>query len=113
MKVIKRKEANEYSNSNNCYGFEFDLGDKNLDGAVVNVKGRYPEKGSAMNEGCKEFAYIISGGGNINIGGKNFDIESEDMVVIDKGEHFYWEGEFRLFVYCTPAWSADQHKVVE
>jgi len=113
MKVIYRNQAKEYSNSENCSGFEFDLGDKNLDGAVVNVSGRYPDNGRAVNEGCKEIAYVIDGSGKIFIEGELFNIKSEDLIVIDKGERFYWDGTFKLFVYCTPAWFSEQHKQVD
>jgi mannose-6-phosphate isomerase-like protein (cupin superfamily) len=113
VKVIKRNQAKEYQNSDNCGGFEFDLGDKNLDGAVVKVTGRYPEKGNAVNTECKEIAYIIDGKGMISIKGEVFDIEGEDLIIIDKGEEYYWDGEFKLFVYCTPAWTPKQHKAVD
>lgn len=113
MKVISRKRAKEYSNSANCNGFEFDLGDKNLDGAVVTVNGRYPDKGRAINEECKEIAYIIDGSGQVVIEEKPFDIRKEDLIVIDKGERYYWDGNFKLFVYYSPAWSPEQHKAVD
>lgn len=113
MKIIHRHQAKEYSNSENCSGFEFDLGDKSLDGAVCNVSGRYPNEGSVINELCKEVAYVISGDGKVVIEGKSFDIQGEDLIVIDKGERFYWKGNFRLFIYCSPAWSKEQHKKVD
>jgi mannose-6-phosphate isomerase-like protein (cupin superfamily) len=113
MQVIKRNQAKDYSNSTTCNGFEFNLGDKDLDGAVVQVSGRYPEAGRAVNELCKEIAYIVSGKGQIVIDGKSFEIASDDLIVIDKGEQYYWDGNFKLFVYCSPAWTAEQHKHIE
>ncbi|MFZ2025003.1 MAG: cupin domain-containing protein [Microgenomates group bacterium] len=112
MKILYRNQAKEYSNSPNCNGFEFDLGVKDIDGAVVNVTGRYPEKGHVVNKVCREIAYIIEGNGQVVIEGKSFDVKSEDLIVIDKGEQFSWEGNLRLFIYCTPAWSHEQHKQV-
>jgi mannose-6-phosphate isomerase-like protein (cupin superfamily) len=109
MKVIKRDQAKDYSNSPTCNGFEFNLDDKNLDGAVVRVTGRYPETGRAVNQLCKEIAFIISGTGQVVINGEPFKINSDDLVVIDKGESYYWSGDFKLFVYCTPAWFSEQH----
>lgn len=66
MKVIPKEQAKEYTNGN-CFGFEFDLGTKNLDGAITNVRGRFPESGRAVNEACKEMAFIIEGNGQITI----------------------------------------------
>ena len=113
MKILKRNQAHEYSNSANCSGFEFDLGDSNLDGAVVSVVGKYPVKGWAVNEECKEVVYVIAGKGKVVIEGQSFEIKNEDMIVIDKGERFYWDGNLKLFIYCTPAWSLKQHKQVD
>ena len=112
MKVIKRRQASEYTNGN-CSGFEFDLGTKDLDGAVVNVTERFPITGRVVNEECREIAYIVDGIGLINIENNNFEIAQDDLIVIDKGERFYWKGTFKLFVYCTPAWFPEQHKQVE
>ena len=36
-----------------------------------------------------------------------------DLVLIDKGENYYWEGNMDLFVPCTPAWNPKQHKIIE
>jgi len=113
MKILKREQANEYSNSENCKGFEFDLGDSNLDGAVVSVVGKYPDNGQVVNLDCKEIVYVIEGSGKVIIEGQPCEIKSEDMIVVEKGEKFYWEGTFKLFIYCTPAWNKDQHKHVE
>jgi len=112
MKILYRNQAREYSNSPNCSGFEFNLGVKDIDGAVVSVAGRYPEVGQVVNEECREIAYVIEGKGQVVIEEKLFNIQSEDLIVIDKGERFYWEGTFKLFIYCTPAWSHEQHKQV-
>lgn len=113
MKIIARNQANDYKNGENCFGYEFNLGTKELDGAIVNVNDRFPVEGRAVNEVCREIAYAISGSGQIVIEGKPFDIKSEDLIVIDKGERFYWNGNFKLFVYCSPAWYPGQHKNVE
>lgn len=112
MKVIPKEQAKEYTNRN-CYGFEYDLGSKEIDGAIVNVSGKFPESGMAVNEECKEMAYIVEGDGQITIEGEQFDIKSDDLIVIDKGEKYFWEGNFKLFVYCTPAWFPQQHKQVD
>lgn len=112
MKVIKRQQASEYTNGN-CSGFEFDLGTKELDGAVVHVTTRFPAKGRVVNEGCREIAYVVDGSGQIVIENNTYEISQDDLIVIDTGEKFYWNGNFKLFVYCTPAWFPEQHKQVE
>lgn len=112
MKVIKRQQASEYTNGN-INGFEFDLGTRELDGAVVKFKGRFPENGRVVNEECREFAYVVNGQGKVVIEEKPYEITNDDLIIIEKGEKFYWEGDFKLFVYCTPAWYLEQHKTVD
>jgi mannose-6-phosphate isomerase-like protein (cupin superfamily) len=112
MKVINREQARKYTNAN-ISSFEFDLGTKEIDGAIVNFEGRFPENGKAVNKECREFAYVVEGKGRIIIEGNPFEIKNDDLVIIDKGERYYWEGDFKLFVYCTPAWSPEQHKQVD
>jgi mannose-6-phosphate isomerase-like protein (cupin superfamily) len=113
MKVIKKEQASEYTNGPNCSGYEFDLGDKNLDGAFVSVAGRFPENGRVVNEECREIAYVLEGNGKIVINDQEFEIASGSLIVIEKGEKFFWAGDFKLFVYCSPAWFPEQHKTVE
>lgn len=113
MKIVRKAEAKEYRSSANCCGLEFDLGTKDLDGALVKVRGRYPDKGRVRNEVCKLIAFIIDGEGQVIIEGNKFEVKSEDLIVLDKGERYYWNGNFKLFIYCTPVWYPEQHKEVE
>jgi hypothetical protein len=61
MQRIQKSEATMFTNGATCEGAEYSFSDKALNIALVTVEGRYPESGYAMNEICKETAYIVSG----------------------------------------------------
>lgn len=44
MKVVKRGEAVEHHNSDSCLAIEYPLGESDINGAVIKLNGRYPEK---------------------------------------------------------------------
>lgn len=113
MKIVKKGEAKLFKGSETCDVFEYQMGYKDIDGVVVKLSGRYPGKGAAVNEICRELGYVIEGHGLLSIDGKELLLNEGDVVCIDPGEKFYWEGIMTLFLPCAPAWYPDQHKFVE
>ncbi len=112
MKIIKKSETKTFANGSYCTAREYPLGDKGIDGAVIELSGRYPEKEFAINEKCKEMAYVISGAGRLITTDDVTSFSADDLLLIDAGEKYYWEGRAKLFVTCTPAWFPEQHKIV-
>lgn len=118
MRLIKRTEAREIKNSPSCTAVEYPLGDRDINGTLIILEGRYPEKGSAVNLRCKEIAYVIEGKGKLGIYGDNHkgyaehEIRQGDMVFLSPGDKYYWEGKLKLFMPCAPAWYPEQHKEV-
>ena len=113
MKFVAKKDRKEFKNSESCTGFEYPLGDKDLEGSIIQVSGRYPQKGRVANAVCKELAYIISGSGKIVIEGKETLLGEGDLVMVEPGEKYFWEGKMTMFVPCTPAWYPEQHKQID
>jgi hypothetical protein len=35
------------------------------------------------------------------------------MILIEPEEKYYWDGNFTLFVPCTPAWYPEQHEEID
>jgi mannose-6-phosphate isomerase-like protein (cupin superfamily) len=112
MKITHKDERKEFKNGNYCTAFEYPVYDKAINGALIKLTGRYPEKGCAMNEISKELAYVIKGSGKVVIQGNEFAIGEGDVIFIEPNEKFYWEGTMELFMPCAPAWSPDQYKVI-
>ncbi len=113
MKIVRKNEVKIFKNSEVCTAIEYPMGDKDINGAVIELSGRYPEKGRTMNEISKEMAYVIKGSGRVVVEGAEARLNEGDLVLIDPGEKFFWEGNMTLFMPCTPAWNPDQHKQVE
>ena len=113
MKVVKKSESREHTNSDACLAIEYPLGEPDINGAVIKLNGRYPEKGWCMNRKCKELAYVIKGKGIIHASDKEQEISEGDLIFIPPGEKFYWEGEMKMFMPCTPAWTPEQYEYCE
>ncbi|MCK5084230.1 MAG: cupin domain-containing protein [Candidatus Pacebacteria bacterium] len=113
MKIIHKDQTKVYKNSDACTAIEYPLGDKDINGAVIELDGRYPDRGRTVNLVCKEMAYIIKGFGKLVIEDKETELREGDLVLIEVGEKFFWEGNMRIFMPCTPAWYPEQHKEVE
>ena len=113
MKIIHKDQAKIHRNSNACTAIEYPLGDKDINGAVIELNGRYPGKDRAVNLKCKEMAYVIKGSGKLVVEEKEIKLNEGDLVLIEAGEKYFWEGNMKIFMPCTPAWYPEQHKEVE
>lgn len=112
MKLIKKSQTKKFKNSSVCIATEYPMGDKDINGALIELKGRYPDKGRVVNLKCKEMAYIIKGSGKLVVEGKEIKLRTGDLVLINPGEKYFWEGKMIMFVPCTPAWYLGQYKEV-
>lgn len=113
MKIIHKNQTEKFKNGDNCTAIEYPMGDKDINGAIVELTGRYPIKGRVVNLGCKELAYIIKGSGKVVIEDKEINLEEGDLVLIEAGEKYFWDGNLTVFLPCAPAWNPEQYKEVE
>lgn len=113
MKLVKLEQAQEFSNSDRCKGIEYPLNDKDINFSIATITGRYPEKGYCANEKCKELIYIMEGKGTLNKKDEIIEFSKGDVILIDKGEVYYWDGQCTIVMPCTPAWYPEQHKLIE
>jgi len=113
MKIIHKNQTEVFKNGKSCTAIEYPLGDKDINGAVIELNGRYPEEKRAVNTECKELAYIIKGSGKVVVEDKETILTEGDLVFIEPGEKFFWEGNLTMFVPCTPSWTPEQYKKAE
>lgn len=113
MKISLKSQRKEFKNSDHCIAYEYPLDEKAINGCVIKLYGRYPEKGSARNEISKEMGYIIKGSGKVTVNCREAALAEGDIVLIEPGETYFWEGDMEIFMPCTPAWSPEQHKFIE
>ena len=114
MKLVKYENAERFLNSNRCEVWEYPLGDRDINCGVAKITGRYPDTGYCCNEVCKELVYVVTGQGVLRTKtGGVIEFEERDVVLIDKGEIYYWDGNCTVVMPCAPAWYPEQHKMVE
>lgn len=113
MKIVKKNQALKHHNSDNCFAYEYEMAEKDINGAVIDLSGRYPEKGWVLNEKCKELIYILEGSGTLVTKEKNIELEIGDQVLLEAGEKYYFFGTLKFFTACSPAWYPDQHRYLE
>ncbi len=112
MKLVKLEQAKEFLNSDKCKGIEYPLDDKDINFSIATINGRYPDNGYCVNEECKELIYVIDGNGSLNKKDDKIEFNKGDVVLIDKGEIFYWDAQCTIAMPCTPAWYPEQHKLL-
>lgn len=113
MKISFKHQSIERKNSDVCVVTEHPIDDEMIDFAVVKVTGRYPNQGHAINQKCKEIVYLHEGKGKVVVNEEEHLINAGDLVLIEAGEKFFWEGNMNLFISCTPAYTVDQHQIVD
>lgn len=113
MKVVYKNQSKRRKNSESCVAIEYSLDDADINGAVIELTGRYPQKGRVVNLKCKEMAYIVTGFGKVVVEGEKIDLQAGDLILIESGEKYFWEGNLTMFTPCTPAWNPNQHEEVE
>jgi mannose-6-phosphate isomerase class I len=112
MKIISQKQAKKFKNSDNCFGLEYPHSSKNINGALITIIGRYPNEGRMVNEVCDELVYVISGSGRLVCEGRKYSFSKGDIIIINKKERFYWNGQCKTLIVCAPAFYPEQHKEV-
>lgn len=114
MLHIKKSDAEFYS-GDGFSGMDYPITDKDINFAVIKVDGRSPKEGYQVNTDCKELLYIIDGNGILFRKDNSTSVEFSkgDVILIDKGECYAFDGSFEADVSCTPAWTSEQHKYVK
>ncbi len=108
MEYKKFNQTEKFKGETNVT-YEYNIEDGDINYCIVDVKGRFPKRGYAINRGCKQMAHILAGEGKLVVNDKSYNLEKDDVVLIGRGEMYYWEGEMRLGVPCAPAWTPEQH----
>lgn len=107
-------EENRFKNSEACEGVAYSDKSAPVDMAVIDITGRYPEKGWAVNQVVHEIAYVKRGTGNLAIKGRGVTkLEESFVVLIEPGERYAWEGDMTIVVACSPPFNPEQHALEE
>lgn len=114
MNYLDESQSIRYKNSSSCIAFEYEFENvSDINSAVIELKGRYPETGFAINDVCKEIVYVIDGRGYVACDSQQIDMERGGMLSIEPGEKYFFEGSMRLLIASSPAWYPEQyHNIV-
>lgn len=111
MEFIKSKDAQRFKNSSSCTAIEYDFKNENdFNIAGIELNGRYPEQGYALNTISKELVYVKGGNGTLTSGGRTVILSAGDAALIRPNEKYYFEGILELVISSTPAWHPGQYQ---
>jgi mannose-6-phosphate isomerase-like protein (cupin superfamily) len=110
MKIVKKEDRVSHENSPRCIAFEYPMGDDDINTALVEVNGRYPDTGYVTNELVKEMMHVVQGSGRIVVGDEEHNLSEGDTLLLFPGEKYFLDGKMKLVIPCSPAWSPEQHK---
>lgn len=114
MKIIKNNEAIKGANSDKCKTIEYPFGDEEIDLGLAEITGRYPDSGYCVNLVSKELIYVIEGSGTLYFENEIVNFQKGDSILINNNEKYYWDTQYcKVSMTCTPAWSEEQHKLVQ
>lgn len=114
MKYLKEKDTEKFEKGKSTVTFEYPLGEEDINIGFATIKGRMPESGYCYNEKCKELIYITKGIGTFYLlSGEEVAFKEKDVILIDIGDAYYFEGDFEMTMSCTPAWYPEQHIQIE
>ena len=115
MKLVQKSQAEIFINSETSSLLEYSklLNEKNVDFCINTISGRYPQKGYCTNLEVQELCYILEGSGKINKKDQTINFIQGDVIFIDKKEIYYWDGDCKIIMICTPAWYKEQCKLLD
>lgn len=88
---------------------EYGTGSRDINIAEVELHGRYPQKGTVHNELSQELVYVLDGRASLTCDGATTQFERGDVVLIEPGERYSWDGVATLLISCAPTWTPEQH----
>jgi len=111
MEYVKYEDAIKHANSPNCIVYEYPMNNREINIGVAHIINRYPDHGFALNHECTEMGYVVSGSGKLVTETESVSLHAGDVVLIPRGEKYYWEGTMTVVLPVTPAWHLAQHEV--
>lgn len=112
MRVVTKRQTKEFKNGKFCVAWEYSTGDKDINAAVIDLTGRYPEEGCVVNRVCKEIIHVIKGSGTLTVDGQEIALVEGDQVLVEPNEKYFFDGKMTFVVPCAPAWYPKQHEHV-
>lgn len=108
MEIRKLSEATRHDNTAACRAYEYAMPTGEIDSAVIELKGRYPDEGWVFNTACTALVHVIKGNGKLLYPESERELGEDDQVLLLPQERYAFEGDMKLLFSATPAWSPEQ-----
>lgn len=107
-------EENRFKNSEACEGVAYSDKSAPVDMAVIDITGRYPEKGWAVNHKVHEIVYVTRGMGSLAVKGSEVvQLKEGHVVSVAPEERFAWDGDMIIVMACSPPFDPEQYTLEE
>lgn len=113
MEVRRKNDAVRHENSPVCVAYEYGLPTTKIDSAVIELSGRYPDDGWALNTACTALVYVVKGEGKVIFPKGETHLAEGGQILISPNEKYAFDGTMELLFSSTPAWSPDQARHLE
>ena len=97
----------------NFFAVDFPLQTRRANLAEITLKGRYPEKGFALNTRSEMIVYVVKGRVSFTQGKKKV-LKKGYAVLVKTNQKYFWkpDGKVTIAVFSSPPWNPEQHKLV-
>lgn len=113
MNVRKFSEAVEHKNTSTCIAYEYGLPTSSVDAALIELSGRYPDEGWALNSSCIALVHVVQGSGTISTDAASTELSTDDQVLLMPYDKYALDGTMKLLYIASPAWTPEQAEHVQ
>jgi ethanolamine utilization protein EutQ (cupin superfamily) len=113
MNIQKNEEAIAHQNTSTCVAYEYSTSADEINAAVIELAGRYPDDGWVRNLVCTSLIHVIQGSGHIEGECGTTELAAGDQVLIVPGEKYAFGGSMKLLYVASPAWAPEQAEHVQ
>lgn len=89
--------------------WEYETQSKDMNLALIQIDGRYPEEGYTSNLEVDSLVQITKGSGTLGTDdGSIYEIEKGDQIHFAVNDAYFFEGSLELIYAATPKWTPRQ-----
>lgn len=113
--LVRKEGRKKFENSPKCIAYEYEMNDKDINIAYIEIDGRYPDKGRVTNEKVKEIVFVAKGSGEITVEGNTYCLKKDDAILLLPKQKYFFSDckKLGIIAACSPAWFPEQHKNVK
>ncbi len=108
MEYISQTDAEAFK-SDTVTSYEYDFPEAKMNLARIQINGRYPLEGFALNREVDSIVHVMSGEGLVKTqDGTTFQLRQNDQLHLAVGDAYFFEGNFEILYGATPKWNPEQ-----